>query len=309
MRTLRVHRWHLVLLVLAFVGPVTLRAENSTPPVYNWNLNPFNESQGYVLGRVVKAARVRPYSGVTGAIAGLFYSPLVAEVRLGTSTTIVERVDRDCLDQLIEKRRQEIEDSATLPSTTEGGSAQLSPNVDESSCRRRFTPMNVRTDDRRLIKKLTNTISEYKLIAFSQHRFILSTDVYDVVNDVYPVNPTHKFNRKFVDRIGDFPISSWFNVERGTDYGRIVRAEVEGNLRESYLVTVEVGTKGNQFVEMNITSSELYRFAIECMYSNQPLQLNYLDLSGAAQALPELVYGYRTKLRLYRIDVVDRTEP
>lgn len=279
--------------------PATPVPSQSTPPVYNWNLNPLNESHGYILGRVVKAAHVRPYTGVTGAIVGIFYAPLIAEVRLGKSTTRVDRIDQDCVARTEEERRQNTDSPNPPPSQSQ---------INEE-CRRRFTPIEVRTSSEELVNKLTSSILEPKLISFVEHRIILSTNVYTVATEVYSVNPEHKFSRTFVDRIEDFPISSWFNVERGATFGRIVRAEVEGNFRESYLITVELGPNGNQFMEINVTSSELYRFAIECMLSNRSLKLYYLNLSTMSQAVPELFFGYRTKLRLYRIELAKVEEP
>jgi hypothetical protein len=266
--------------------------ESGGPDVSYYNLNPFHVSRGYVLGRIWQAERERPFGGALGAIAGIVYSPLVAQVRLGTSVMEVKVQDDACFASK----------SAEAENIPNAFQKEAALQAARDRCSHTITPFLFKTNNTEIESQVYRSMGSTVLLSYVESRIVIATDVDATVEKIWPIDPGRRLPRSYWDRIDHFPVSSWLHAERGSIEGRVVKAAVEGNIRESYAVTVEVGTTGNVFQDMNIATSDLYDFVIECMLTNRPLRLFYLDLTSIAELLPDLLRGYRTPYRIYRVE-------
>jgi hypothetical protein len=143
------------------------------------------------------------------------------------------------------------------------------------------------------------------LLYYTGHQVVLWTRTYDIVEKAWPVDGTAPLPPKSFDGLSRFPISRYLHYGKGSIEGHFVRASIEGNLRETYESTIQVGPSGNNFVEMSIASTELFDYIVQCMATGRSLRIYYLRLYSVEEWPIDLIKNYRTDFRIYRVDLLD----
>jgi hypothetical protein len=84
-----------------------------------------------------------------------------------------------------------------------------------------------------------------------------------------------------------------------------VVASQDGVIRRRFRIIMQLGAGGGKFVDLNVPTRELFNYIVSAMATGRLLRVHFFTLYSP-QALPSnLLRGYGTNLRVYRVDVLD----
>lgn len=263
-------------------APTETPATSDEIPLHHWNVDPLAMDRGYKIGFL---NNVRAEGVVIKTLEGRLY--------LGYRSTGLRALDQDCMMShekiLRDIPNQEDQDEAQRKAAVE---CEITQNPWE------FSSLN--TDYVDTMTKMGDPL----LIYFIRYRVYPFTETNNIVQQFWPVKTSKKLPATSIDRLDEIPLAGLLHYQNGVIEGRIVSATIEGNVRENYEVIIQVGTTGNNFVKMNISHSDIFDYAVQVMSTGHYLRIHYLKLFGIEAWPLDLIKGYRTHYRIYRIEVI-----
>lgn len=290
----------LFLLLLSLVHPLGAQGQDRSPfepprptgqeidsleksDIVHWNFNPlFSYLRGYRLGFLTSSR-----------IEGVIIKTLEGSLQLGFRSSAAKVLDQECMRGY---------ESAITNATTETERVRLQQRM-ERRCLLVMNPWEFSSLNLGLQSKLANA-PDPVLLYFIEYRIYPLTKTWDIIYRVWPVRPERNLPTSSFTTYGYFPVSRWFHYAFGVYEGRIISAAVEGSIRQNYLVTIQIGPAGNNFIRMNVAHTPMYNFIVQCMSTGRYLRIYFLRMFSV-QAIPaSLIFGYDTPYRIYRVDMI-----
>lgn len=261
-----------------------LPAEQTAPDlsIPHWNLNPFVASRGYRMGFLSQTR-----------LEGYLVKTLEGNLQLGYLSSSSPGIDQTCM----EEKRSQLSDHGT---PDEEARAQAKAECQEMVNPWPYSGLCFSYDQKRKIDRINQAV----LLSYRRFRVFPFTETNNVLQDVWPVSPDLVAIGDYFDAESSLPVSRHLHYENGSIDGRFVQATVQGNIRENYLATIQLGPSGNNFIRMNIPSSSLYDFIVKCMASGRFLRIHYFRLYGIESWPSALLTGTATRYRITRVEVI-----
>ncbi|PWU21695.1 MAG: hypothetical protein C5B49_02235 [Bdellovibrio sp.] len=253
----------------------------------HYNLNPLTPRRGFKMGFIDDSV-VEGYPPI---------KTLEGRLLLGSNSSIAYGLDNNCVKA--QQKNVKAED-LRFRKLAEANVREL--------CKVESNPWHFSTVHTSLQQRIDARLAKPVLIYFEHWRIMPFTATNEIAYTVWEATrPVPQV--RFVDVLDEFPFSEgeYRNYKHGEFEGRVVEASVEGFLRESYLLQIQRGPGGNDFVWMNLASSRLYDFIIQAMSTSRLLKIKFLYLYEIAQIPTWLLHGYRTYFRVYRVEILDET--
>lgn len=273
--------------------------------VHHWNLNPLTYERGYTMGFLNRSTieGVPPIRSLEGSI------------QLGFHSSDAAIVDVDCVRRERQARGLEVPPdlSAAVSGTRNPSRASrdrnpvgenLAPEVIRN-CQVEVNPWRFSTTELQQQAVLRTNTGRPVLIYYHGARIVIIPDTHRIIKEIWPVNHSRPLSALSMERKWSYPIGRFIHYGFGIVEGRFVRANVVKNIRQNYEVLVQLGPAGDNFVTMNLASSDLYEFIVEVMATGRYLRISYYELFNFQQWPSRLIQGYRTPYRIYRVDVIE----
>ncbi|PWU15988.1 MAG: hypothetical protein C5B49_11145 [Bdellovibrio sp.] len=267
-----------------------MRAWGQEPLIWDYethyNLNPFTPKRGFKMGFIDDSEEEGYWPIRT----------LEGRLLLGSNSTIRYGVDHNCV-QAQQKSLGPTKDSQ-LRNLTEANVREL--------CKVETNPWHFSTLYTSLQERIDERLNGPVVIYFAQWSIMPFTVTNQIAYNVWSANRPIPLVRS-VNVIDEFPFSGedFLNYKSGEFDGRIVEASVDGFARESYLLQIQRGPSGNDFVWMNVSSTRLYNFIVQAMLTSRLLRIYFLYLYEIFEIPGWLLHDYRTYFRVYRVDILD----
>lgn len=132
----------------------------------------------------------------------------------------------------------------------------------------------------------------------------LVTQTRDYLLGIFPINPSLAIEKKHVLR-SSLGGGKYFNREKKTIVGRIVKATLEQPIRKVYEVVIEEGLTGNSFLRMNVDDSDMFDYIVQAMLTGKMLRIEYVRFYGFEGVIPSEIFNYNTNFRITSVELTD----
>lgn len=255
-------------------------------PIHHWNFNPLVYERGYAMGYLNRST-----------VLGFPIRTLEGSLQLGVDSSDLTIIDPDCLAR---------ERGSATPMNAAGEAERnLGALSTQPLCQKEINPWRFSSMNLSMQKILETNTGRPVLVYYSGYRLVFFTSTYHIIKSIWPVVQDRPMPSSSYDASSTYPLSQLVHYGRGILEGRFVRANVVNNIRQNYEVSIQLGPAGDNFVDMNLASSDLYDYIVESMAVGQYVRIYYLELFNFQQIPASLVRGYATRFRIYRVDVID----
>lgn len=253
--------------------------------------NPLVFSEGYVLGYVNKAS-----------VEGTVWEGFEGEVLLGLGSNPGGVVEDECVNNKIKELQQQGQQEEARP-------RQVTPQIREQAidqCMVRINPFPISsysTDWQDRLNKYRSSV-DLTLIRFKGYWFhpLLSSPYF--IKEAIPVK-NYPLPRRSIDDINKFPVYRSLHYGTSQVEGRAVIASMDGIIRKHFHVIVQSGVGAGKFVHVEVPNQSLFDYIVNCMATGKLVRIYYFILYDP-QAFPSnILKGYGTGLRAYRVDLLD----
>ena len=269
----------------AFVWSLPAPAQILTSDeIHHWNLDPRNNSNGYMLG----------YITTLGLDGQYFYETLEGQIQLGYSSSDAVATDPDCTAEL----------SSQLFSKTK---MPLLPAETDAIGRRCSTVTNPRgfsSGDLSMNKQLAGRKGGPVLMYYQDFMVTTWARTHTIIKKVWTVSGDRPLPALSMESYEGIALAQVLRHQKTSVDGRFVDASIRGTIRENFQVTIQVGPSGNNFIDMNVLSEKLFDFIVECMATGRYLRISYYEIYDFQNIFARLLESMRTNYRIYRVDVI-----
>lgn len=257
------------------------------------SFNPLVFSEGYVLGHVSK-----------DSVEGTIWEGFEGELLLGLGSSPGGVVEDECVNKKM-KELQAQEKAQQDKSRPKPPSALLREQAIDQ-CMIRINPFPISSystgwQDR--LNKFRSTV-DLTLIRFKGYWLHPLLDSSYFIKEIIPVKD-YSLPTKTLDQINRFPV--YRNLHYGTSQveGRAVIASMDGIIRKHYHLIMQSGVGAGKFVHIEVPTESLFDYIVNCMAAGKLIRVSYFILYDP-QAFPSnILLGYGTSLRAYRVDVIE----
>lgn len=285
-----------VFVVIPFCQPAALAQEPVTPPaetqqtpaltapvepIYRWP-NPITFSEGYALGHATTPS-------ATGMVIKFFDT----QIHLGVGSVPAALINDNC-------RIQQLESLAKNPKLTETDRLKQA----ENRCSEPINPFVLSSYDsswREYLSTHNPDLALYKFTGYIAHPFLNSPYI---IEDVVPTNPSFNLPSESMDESQRFAVYPKIHYGRSQYDGRVVVASLDGIVRRHFQIVMQIGRAGGHFERLNVPTRRLFNYIVDCMATGRLLRVYYYVLYGPQAWPSNLLHGYTTNLRVYRVDVI-----
>jgi hypothetical protein len=276
--------------------------------------NPLEYSEGYVLGHAVNPSS-----------EGLLIKFFQAQVLLGVNSVPAGILNEGCLQSELAAAREAAE-TDRIRRARERARARSEQNPDQPLNGNPSTDAASPIDQREIERRCTEPInpfvfssyntswlgefrresgeplSLFRFHAWFVHPFLASPFV---IKKITPVKSDYILPSLSLDQSANFLMYSRINYGVSQYDGRVVVASQDGVIRRRFRIIMQLGAGGGKFVDLNVPTRELFNYIVSAMATGRLLRVHFFTLYSP-QALPSnLLRGYGTNLRVYRVDVLD----
>lgn len=257
--------------------------------------NPFVFSEGYILGHVNKES-----------VEGTIWEGFEGEVLLGLDSVPGGVIEDECVNKKM-REMQEQEQARTQAKDKSQSKVDM-PQLREQAidqCMIRINPFPISsysTEWQDRLNKIRATV-DLSLIRFKGVWFhpLLASPYF--IRQVIPVKdyplPTRSLNE--IDQI---PFYRSLHYGTSQVEGRAVIASMDGIIRKHFHVIVQSGVGAGKFVHIEVPTASLFDYIVKCMASGKLIRIYYVILYNPQAYPSNLLMGYGTGLRAYRVDVL-----
>jgi hypothetical protein len=255
-------------------------------PELGRSFNPFRYSTGFVLGVMPNPSAKAHY---------VVWWTLEGEMRLGPlSTSTGSMIDRTCLKRYMETVKEKRNTVEYQMKEFEGRAKctiiDLSPWY--------FSGYHWSYAEKLQLK------NDYVVLHYSSYHLIPIVNSNNYFLQVIPTDPSilHVGDR-FPQNAG--PASFLKEGEHGVFDGHIVKASLDGTIRNGYSIAIQIANAGDQYEQLNVTDSAMFDFVVKAMVSGRYVRVGYNDFYNYDTFIPNFIHGYKTDYRPYQIEILD----
>ncbi len=260
-------------------------ARNLEPVTGSWN--PLRTEEGYVLGSLASVAR-----------RGVFVQTVEGEIKLGRFSSRGGFLDRSCFEAGV----AEIESNTGVPATFQERQEII------NRCTELINPWPFSNYDENLWAAVQRAGGDFILMFYRRYLVVPFTDSPNLFAKIYFVDPE-------ILPVGAQKTASGlifsrnFHYAQGSLEGRIVKASLNGIVRKTYEIIMQVGHAGDVFRAFSISDKDLFDFAIKTMATGRFVRVSFYELFSIVAIPQALVRGYDTDYRVFRIEVLPEPPP
>lgn len=252
--------------------------------------NPLVFSEGYVLGHVDKAS-----------VEGTVWEGFEGEILLGLNSVPGGVVEDECVNKKVKELQQ--------GEKKQGKPSPVRPQVREQAidqCIARINPFPISsyaTGWQDLLNQFRSTV-DLSLIRYKGYWVhpLLGSPYF--IKEVIPVK-NYPLPVKSLDQMYRFPVYRTLHYGTSQVEGRAVIASMDGIIRKHYHLIMQSGVGGGKFVHIEVPTQILYDYIVRCMSAGKLIRVYYFILYEPQAYPSNMLLGYGTNLRAYRVDVID----
>lgn len=262
-------------------NPMIGDVRSLAPVTGSWNPTRFEE--GYVLGTLARVSS-----------RGVIIQTLEGEIKLGVTSTRGGYIDTDCFDR----------ETRSIPQENREARDQRRQRALQQ-CTVVINPWPFSHLNERLLTNFEQISGQLLMVFYRTYMWVPFTDTNNYISHVYFVNPELLKIGDVYDASHLMPVTRTFHYATGIFEGRIVKAAMEGVVRKTYELIIQLGNTGDIFHQVSVSDKRLFDFALKAMSTGHYLRISYFQLYSPFAFPVNLVRGYNTKLRVYRIEVTE----
>jgi len=262
-----------------------MRVETYLPEVTDHWWNPDIERLGYKLGYIIDAD-----------IEGILFKTLEGKLKLGKDSSQGSILDSECYAHQI----------AQMDPHLDAGKVKIKRSEIETACQQVVSPWNFSSLHHDFLKDLQKSDTSPVLLYYRKYRYYPITQSDSIVEKVIPVDPHYPLPRTSMNVLDRYWFAKNFHYKMGFKDGRVVDAVLNGVVRDTYELLIQLGDSGNNFMRVSVTYRDMFDFIVECMASGKLLRIYYLELFGMEGTPKSLIFGYQTDYRVYQVDVLNQ---
>lgn len=245
-----------------------------------WSFNPMQYSAGYVLGTLVGVHKI-----------GRIIQTLEGSVKIGQMSSAGGFVEPKCLE--MQKSR-----------IKSGPNYQVELQQAEQRCTVLINPWPFSSQNQGLLEPLAAIGESEVVLYYKSYFWVPFTRSNNYLQRVYLVDPTLlPPNASYTVSI---PWAAYIpRLVTGFYVGRVVQASLNNVIRKAREIVVQQGRGGGIYNQISVPSRKLFNFIIKAMATGRYMRVYYYQLIGPLAAPENLVAGYNTDYRAYKVQLLN----
>lgn len=249
-----------------------------------WNPNRYEI--GYVLGILAHVAS-----------EGVIIKTIEGSIKLGSLSARGGFLDRRCYDRELARGQNQPADATPTP-------PEILQQRAIDNCTEKINPWPFSRYNPSLLAGFQPGRGQFVLVSYRSYFILPFTESPNYFSKLYIVDPQIMPIGTRIDARSRMPVSRRLHYASGSVKGRIVQASLNGVVRRTWELVIQVGNSGDVFERLSVNDRELFEFALRAMSTGRFLQIGYYQLFSPIAAPYRLILGYNTNSRVHSIEVL-----